>query len=104
MDKLRRLLAVSVAGPLEHVATAVAERTAGDWTLAVGEATRGDGRYVTIAIKPPLDEPRSERVRFYGTNEMAQARLSTRLLDLLRRRLEQAPPPSDLTSDTDANQ
>jgi len=104
MDKLRRLLGVSAAGPLEHVAAAAAERTAGDWTLAVGEATRGDGRYVTIAIKSPLDEPRGERVRFHGTSEMAQARLSTRLLDLLRRRLEQAPPPkNDLTSDTDAN-
>jgi nicotinamide-nucleotide amidase len=103
IDKLRQLLGVSVAGPLEHVATTVAERTGGDWTLAVGEATRADGRYVTIAIRPPLDEPRSERVRFYGTSEMAQARLSTRLLDLLRRRLEQAPPKSDLTSDTDAN-
>jgi hypothetical protein len=85
--------------------TTVAERVRSNWTFIVGPMTRDDDRrYVTIAIKPPLDRPRSERVRSYGTGETARARLATRLLDLLRRRVEQAPSKSNVTSPTSERQ
>jgi len=98
-EKLRRLLGVTdehwAAGTsrsqrMQRLATAAAEATASQWTLAVGEPwpdERGVD-YVDIVFKMPGGRLESRRIRFRGTGELARSRLSTQLLDQLRRRLK----------------
>lgn len=98
-EKLRRLLGISddhwTAGTspsqrTEQLAAAAAEATASKWSIAVGEP-RPDERgvdYVDVVFKLPDGRLESRKVRFRGTGELARSRLSTQLLDQLRRRLK----------------
>jgi nicotinamide-nucleotide amidase len=96
-EKLRRLLGVrddydeeSPGKETEQLAKAAAAATASQWALAVGEPFKDDRgtEYVDIAFKLPDGRLESRRLRFRGTGELARARLSTQLLDQLRRRLK----------------
>ena len=98
-EKLRRLLGVSddrwAAGTspsqrTQRLAIAVAEATASKWSIAVGEP-RPDERgvdYVDVVFKLPDGRLESRKIRFRGTGELARSRLSTQLLDQLRRKLK----------------
>ena len=98
-EKLRRLLGISdehwVAGTprsqrTQRLASAAAEATASQWAIAVGEP-RPDERgtdYVEIVFKLPDGRLESRQIRFRGTGELARSRLSTQLLDQLRRKLK----------------
>jgi len=97
-EKLRRLLRVpepkwSQAGSslqrTELLATAVAESTGSPWAIAVGEPQQapGGGRYVEVVLKLPDGSLESRRTGLRGTGELTHARLTTQLLDQLRRRL-----------------
>ena len=97
-DKLRRLVGISdghwIAGAsdnqrVERLAAAVAETTASRWVIAVGEVRRDeDGAgYVTAVLIQPDGNCKRRRIRVRGAGELARSRLSTQLLDELRRRL-----------------
>ncbi len=95
--KLRRLLGVSDdhsdesrSRQTERLANAAAAATASQWALAVGEPWKDDGGtdYVDVVFRLPDGRLESRQVRFRGTGELARARLSTHLLDQLRRRLK----------------
>jgi len=97
-EKLRRLLGVTdehwAAGTsrsqkTERLASAVAEATGSRWAIVVGEpwtSERGVD-YVDIVFKMPGGRLEGREVRFRGMGELARSRLSTQLLDQLRRRL-----------------
>ncbi|MHC4118259.1 MAG: molybdopterin-binding protein [Planctomycetota bacterium] len=96
-EKLRRMLGIrrdynekSPGKETEQLAEAAAAATASQWALAVGEPFKDDRgtEYVNIAFKLPDGRLESRRLRFRGTGELARARLSTQLLDQLRRRLK----------------
>ena len=99
VEKLRRLLHVpdgrwtsSASGHqrTEQLAAAVANATKSQWAIAVGEARQdksGVG-YADVAFKPRRGRSESRQVRLRGTGELARSRLSTQLLDQLRRRLK----------------
>ena len=98
-EKLRRLLGVtdenwatgtSSSQRTQPLAAAVAEATASQWALAVGEPWTNERGvdYVDIVFKMPGGRLESQQVRFRGTGELARSRLSTQLLDQLRRRLK----------------
>jgi len=75
---------------IKRLAAAAADATASQWAIAVGEAKRdenGSG-YVEVAFKLPDGRLESQQVRLRGTGELARSRLSTQLLDQLRRRLK----------------
>jgi len=98
-EKLCHLLAVdnneqpgSTSGDqiIKRLAAVVADATESQWAVAVGEARRdenGSG-YVEVAFKLPDGRMESRQVRLRGTGELARSRLSTQLLDQLRRRLK----------------
>lgn len=97
-EKLRRLLHVaddrwtqstSSVQNAELLARAVAEATGSGWAMAVGEAREGqDGaRFVDVVIRLPHGGLESRRIGLRGTGELARFRLTTRLLDELRRKL-----------------
>jgi nicotinamide-nucleotide amidase len=109
IKQLRRLLGVqndnwtestSRVQRTERLATAAADATGSQWAVAVGEAWRDESRpsktgrdesgtgYVDIVFKLPSGRLESRKVRFRGTGELAGSRLSTQLLDQLRRRLK----------------
>ncbi|MFZ2149147.1 MAG: molybdopterin-binding protein [Sedimentisphaerales bacterium] len=97
---------------IEQLATAAADATGSQWAVAVGEAWRDESRpsetgrdepspskwtegrgesgagYVDVAFKLPSGRLESQQVRFRGAGELAGSRLSTQLLDQLRRRLK----------------
>ena len=99
IKQLRRLLHVrddnwtettSRRQRIERIATAAADATESQWAVAVGEAWRdknGTG-YVDVVFKLPSGRLENQKVRFRGTGELAGSRLSTQLLDQLRRRLK----------------
>ena len=75
---------------IKQLAAAVAVATESQWAVAVGEARRdenGSG-YVEVAFKLPDGQMESRQVRLSGIGELARSRLSTQLLDQLRRRLK----------------
>ncbi len=97
-EQLRRLLrvsddrwtaATSNAQRAKLLASAAADLTGSRWALAVGEARPDErgARFVEVALKAPGGPLETRRVRLGGTGELARARLSTHLLDQLRRRL-----------------
>lgn len=98
-EKLRRLLGVSddrwdagisPSQRTQRLAIAAAEATASKWSIAVGEP-RPDERgvdYVDVVFKLPDGRLESRKIRFRGTGELARSRLSTQLLDQLRRKLK----------------
>jgi nicotinamide-nucleotide amidase len=99
VDKLRRLLNLDNGDPtgsasadqrIRRLALAVANATASQWAIAVGDTRRdenGSG-YVDVAFKLPDGHLESQKVRFRGSGELERSRLSTQLLDQLRRRLK----------------
>jgi competence/damage-inducible protein CinA-like protein len=99
VEKLCHLLAVdnedltgSTSGDqrIKRLAAAAADATASQWAVAVGEVRRdenGSG-YVEVAFKLPDGLMENKQVRLGGTGELARSRLSTQLLDQLRRRLK----------------
>ena len=75
---------------IKRLATAAADATSSQWAISVGEAKRDENRsgYVEVAFKMPDGRLESRQVRLRGTGELARSRLSTQLLDQLRRRLK----------------
>jgi len=97
-DKMRRLLGVSAVdwkkvtsenAGIDRLATVAADATAGSWSVAVGEVRPEKDRtgYVVVVFRQPNGRCESRKVRVRGTGELARSRLSTQLLDELRRRL-----------------
>jgi nicotinamide-nucleotide amidase len=99
LEKLYNLLAtdnndslsnISEEQRIKKLATAVADATASQWVVVVSEARQdenGSG-YVEVAFKLPDGHIESRDVRLRGNGELARSRLSTQLLELLRRRLK----------------
>ncbi len=99
VEKLCRLLNIDNDDPtnstssdqrIKRLAAKTAEATASQWAIAVGEIRRdenGSG-YVEVAFKLPDGHLDSQQVRLSSTGELARSRLSTQLLDQLRRRLK----------------
>jgi nicotinamide-nucleotide amidase len=99
VEKLCRLLKIDYDNPadgesadqrIKRLALAVADATKSQWAVAVGDARRdqnGSG-YVEAAFKLPDGRLESRRVQISGSGELARARISTQLLDQLRRRLK----------------
>jgi molybdenum cofactor synthesis domain-containing protein len=99
VEKLCRLLAIdnddrtgSTSGyqRIKRLAATAADATASQWAVAVGEVRRdenGSG-YVEVAFKLPDGSMDTRQVRLSGTGELARSRLSTQLLDQIRRRLK----------------
>jgi nicotinamide-nucleotide amidase len=96
-EQLRRLLHVpddkwtggaSSAQRTELLASAAADLTGSQWAIAIGEAQRDQrgGRSVEIAILLPGGRLEGQRAGL-RSGESARARLTTRLLDQLRRKL-----------------
>jgi nicotinamide-nucleotide amidase len=99
IEKLCRLLKIDVdnsAGSestdqgIKRLALAVANATESPWAIAVGDARRDDNGsgYVEVVFKLPDGRLESRKVRLSGSGELARARLSTQLLDQLRRELK----------------
>jgi len=89
-DNDNRLGDISGGQKIKRLAAAAADATASQWAIAVGEAKRdenGSG-YVEIAFKLPDGRLENRQVQLRGTGELARSRLSTQLLDQLRRRLK----------------
>lgn len=74
----------------ERLAKAAAAATASEWTIAVGEPWKDErgAEYVDVVFRLPDGRLEGRQVRFRGTGELARSRLSTQLLDMLRRRLK----------------
>jgi len=99
LEKLYRLLKIdndastkstSTDKKLNRIALTVANATASQWVIVVGPAHRdenGNG-YVEVVFKMPDGHTQSQDVRLRGNAELARSRLSTQLLDQLRRRLK----------------
>jgi len=98
-EKLRRLLGVrdeqwvDSASPnerTEQLAKVVADATGASCAVAVGQMWRdkSGASYVNVVFKLSDDRLESRHVRLHGTGELARSRLSTQLLDQLRRRLK----------------
>ena len=71
-------------------ATAAADATASHLAVAVGEEQQDKNRvgYVEVAFKLPDGHLENRQFQLHGTGELARSRLSTHLLDQLRRRLK----------------
>jgi nicotinamide-nucleotide amidase len=111
VEKLRRLLGVpddrwtgstSRSQKVEKLAKAAAEATASQWAIAVGEAWQDESGAgcVDVAFRLPPRLPaedrsggrvESQQVRLRDAGELGRFRLSTELLDQLRRRLRSGP-------------
>jgi len=93
-EKLRRLLGVSASASkqreVEILAEAAAKAAAAPWAVAVGEIVRDADRatYVNVAFRSPDGRLETRKISVWGSGEMAQSILTTRLLDQLRRRLK----------------
>ena len=97
-EKLRRLLGVprqkwppdaSNTKKVELLASAAADSTGSQWAIAVGQAHQGKntGRYVVVVFRLPDGRLEGRQVSLRGTGQSARSRLTTQLLDQLRRRL-----------------
>ncbi|MCL4202741.1 MAG: CinA family protein [Pirellulaceae bacterium] len=71
------------------LAAGVAGHFHGDWSVAVGQLQRSpDGApHVAVAIRSPDGQTTMHRVALRGTDPASRSHLTTRLLDLLRKRL-----------------
>jgi len=97
-DRLRRLLHVpddewakaSTNGETtRRLASRTAELTKSEWAVAVGDVRKdaNGSRYVEVVSRSPDGRAEIQRVGLRGTGQYARSRLTTRLLDLLRRKL-----------------
>jgi len=94
MQRLYHLLDISekhepASKHIERVAEAAAVATASQCTVAVGEVRPDEGgpAYVEVVFRLPGGMTK-RRIRMRGTGELARTRLSTQILDELRRRLK----------------
>ena len=71
---------------IKQLAATVADATKSQWAIAVGQANSSG--YVEVAFKLPDGRLESRQTRLRGISELARSRLSTQLLDQLRRRLK----------------
>ncbi|MHC4205236.1 MAG: CinA family protein [Planctomycetota bacterium] len=71
---------------ISQLATAVTNATSSQWAIAVGQANSSG--YVEVAFKLPDGRLENRKFRLHGSGELARSRLSTQLLDHLRRRLK----------------
>jgi nicotinamide-nucleotide amidase len=74
---------------IKRLALVVAKATESQWSVVVGDVRRdqnGSG-YVEVAFELPDGRLESRQVQISGSGELARARLSTQLLDQLRRGL-----------------
>ena len=73
------------------LATRAARVAQSHWTVAVGDVQRkADGnQYVEVVLKQPGRELESRTVRLHGKGEWEYIRLTTELLDYLRRKIQQ---------------
>jgi len=99
VEKLLRLLNPDSNNPsvstseeqrIKRLAVAVANTTTSQWAIVVGEVHRDQrgSDYVEVAFKLPDGQVESRDIRLRGSGELARSRLSTQLLDQLRRRLK----------------
>jgi nicotinamide-nucleotide amidase len=99
MKKLFRLLAmdnsdsisnISEEQKIKKLAIAVAHVTASQWVIVVSEIMRDDSGSgcVEVAFKMPDDSIENQKVRIHGNGELARSRLSTQLIEKLRRKLK----------------
>ncbi|OHB85444.1 MAG: hypothetical protein A2V98_20695 [Planctomycetes bacterium RBG_16_64_12] len=97
-EQLRRLLRVpddqwtgstSIAQRTQLLAHAAADAAQSQWAFAVGEARQdtSGARYVEVVFQLPDGHTESEHVGLRGAGELDRLRLTTQLLDQLRRRL-----------------
>ena len=97
-ERLRRLLRVpddtwagstSSTQRIKLLVAAVAGLTGSGWAVAVGDAQpEGSGAgYVEVGFRLPDGRLESQKVRLSGPGELARSRLTTQLVDQLRRRL-----------------
>jgi len=100
-EKLRRLLGVpdarwtgctSRSQKVEELAKAAADATASQWAVAVGQVWQDESgaAYVDVAFRLPSGRVESRQIRLRDAGELGRFRLSTELLDQLRRRLRSA--------------
>ncbi|MEE3369084.1 MAG: molybdopterin-binding protein [Planctomycetota bacterium] len=84
-------LAVTDAEKARQLANAAAAACKTSWAVSVGEVQRNDAApsQLAIAIRTPDGQLETHTLRFTGNLASSQARLSTSILDLLRRRLRQ---------------
>ncbi len=93
VEKLCHLLGIendSRTGITKQLARATADATSSQWAIAVGQIRRDENgsSYVEVTFKLPDGHLESRQFRLRGTGELAHSRLSTQLLDQLRRRLK----------------
>lgn len=96
-DKIRHMLGISdedwanVASDekIERLTAIGAKTTGGQWVVSNGEIHRDENNagYVTVVFRRPDGNCESRNIRVRGSGELARARLSTQLLDALRRKL-----------------
>jgi nicotinamide-nucleotide amidase len=97
-EKLRGLLGIpddqwpadSAAERTRLLAAAAARATASPWAIAVGDAgpDPAGAHHVTVVFKSPDGQLETTQIRLRGTGASAHARLTTQLLDQLRRKLQ----------------
>jgi competence/damage-inducible protein CinA-like protein len=99
VEKLCRLIKIdndasakntSINQKIKQLALAVANATKSQWAIVVGQDRRDENgnAYVEVIFKMPDGHTESQNVRLRGNAELAHSRLSTQLLDELRRRLK----------------
>ena len=76
---------------VQQLAHAVSAACNSTWAVSVGEVQRKDAApsELAIAIRTPDGQVDTHTLRFTGSLTSSQARLSTSILDLLRKRLRQ---------------
>lgn len=95
-QKLRRLLGVvnykseTPRRETERLAEAAAAAADSEWAIAVGEPWKDDRRteYVDVVFRLPDGRLEGRQLQWRGTGKPARSRLSTHLLDILRRKLK----------------
>ena len=75
---------------INRLALTVTNATASQWVIVVGQASRDENgnAYIEVVFKMPDGHTESQNVRLRGNAELTRSRLSTQLLDELRRRLK----------------
>jgi glycoprotein endo-alpha-1,2-mannosidase len=95
VEKLCRMLKIDDENPaggessdqtLKRLALAVANATASQWVIVVGQVNSSGS--VDAAFRLPDGHVESRQARLNGTGELARSKLSTQLLDQLRHRVK----------------
>jgi nicotinamide-nucleotide amidase len=88
-ETLRRLLLVSSKQGAELIAKTLCETTRSEWALVVGESQDRDGgsRYADVLIRVTDDKTVAQRVAVRGNDSASRFRLTTQIVDQLRKQL-----------------